>query len=263
MPHQSSSRSSLLYHALLHRILITLLSSTHRTDFRISQLVVLVSALILTRFVTGLLDSHQDKRRKLSMYSIAKTLGLPATYVELRHQATHEELPSLTKLRAASQKALRWIWDYYWVQLPSQQDEEEDPVAFLRKVIEEKNDHARRKMEARLRQWDSTRLLETFAEFDASVGEHELLLGSIRLQEKIMNSSLSSGNSQIGDVQELSTIKTLEDATTEMLQMKQMLTELDDTVSLALDSSMSPEESQIKGWSLWQGPWIPKPIGII
>lgn len=65
-------------------------------------------------FVTGLLDSHQDKQRKMSMYDVAKSVGLPATFVELRHQATHEQLPSLTRLRAAARKALAWIWEYYW-----------------------------------------------------------------------------------------------------------------------------------------------------
>ncbi|KAK4153135.1 Saccharopine dehydrogenase-domain-containing protein [Chaetomidium leptoderma] len=67
-----------------------------------------------SRFVTGLLDSHQDKQRKMSMYDVAKSVGLPATFVELRHQATHEQLPSLTRLRAAAGKALEWIWEYYW-----------------------------------------------------------------------------------------------------------------------------------------------------
>ncbi|KAK3328473.1 Las1-like-domain-containing protein [Cercophora scortea] len=72
-----------------------------------------------SRFVTGLLDSHQDKQRKMSMYGVAKSVGLPATFVELRHQATHEQLPSLTRLRAAAKKALVWIWEYYWRHLPS------------------------------------------------------------------------------------------------------------------------------------------------
>ncbi|KAB5563200.1 Las1-like protein [Coniochaeta sp. 2T2.1] len=67
-----------------------------------------------SRFVTGLMDSHQDKARKMSMYAVAKSVGLPATFVELRHQATHEQLPSLTRLRAAAEKALEWIWEYYW-----------------------------------------------------------------------------------------------------------------------------------------------------
>ncbi|KAF3359317.1 hypothetical protein VdG1_02340 [Verticillium dahliae VDG1] len=70
-------------------------------------------AAAFSRFVTGLLDGHQDKQRKLSMYSVAKTIGLPATFVELRHQATHEQLPSLAKLRAAARRALDWIWERF------------------------------------------------------------------------------------------------------------------------------------------------------
>ncbi|KAL5611604.1 hypothetical protein BROUX41_000812 [Berkeleyomyces rouxiae] len=72
-----------------------------------------------SRFVTGLLDGQQDKLRKMSMFSLAKNIGLPATFVELRHQATHEPLPSLARLRSAARKAMSWIWDYYWVHLPA------------------------------------------------------------------------------------------------------------------------------------------------
>ncbi|KXJ93126.1 Las1-like-domain-containing protein [Microdochium bolleyi] len=75
-------------------------------------------ATAFSRFVTGLLDSQQDKQKKQSMYSLAKTIGLPATFVELRHQATHEQLPSLLKLRSAARKALAWIWEFYWRDLP-------------------------------------------------------------------------------------------------------------------------------------------------
>lgn len=85
-----------------------------------------VSALTCTSqlkpksFVTGLLDSYQDKARKLSMYGVAKTIGLPASFVELRHQGTHEPMPSLTQLRPAARRALVWIWGYYWQNLPEE-----------------------------------------------------------------------------------------------------------------------------------------------
>ncbi|KAF3770785.1 Las1-like protein, partial [Cryphonectria parasitica EP155] len=78
------------------------------------------------RFVTGLLDSHQDKARKLSMYGVAKTLGLPASFVELRHQGTHEPMPSLGQLRPAARRALVWIWEYYWKNLPEGEAEEDE-----------------------------------------------------------------------------------------------------------------------------------------
>lgn len=71
----------------------------------------------ISRFVTGLLDGYQDKARKLSMYGVAKTIGLPAAFVELRHQGTHEPMPSLAQLRPAAARALVWIWEYYWKNL--------------------------------------------------------------------------------------------------------------------------------------------------
>lgn len=51
------------------------------------------------------------------MYSLAKTIGLPATFVELRHESTHEALPSTAKLRKGARKALKWIWENYWQHL--------------------------------------------------------------------------------------------------------------------------------------------------
>jgi len=66
------------------------------------------------RFVTGILDAEQDTKYKLSMYAIAQQIGLPALFVDLRHEATHGEVPSLTNLRAAAQMATQWLWDDYW-----------------------------------------------------------------------------------------------------------------------------------------------------
>ncbi|KAF4961318.1 hypothetical protein FGADI_336 [Fusarium gaditjirri] len=102
-----------------------------------------------SRFVTGLLDGHQDKQRKQSMYSIAKTIGLPATFVELRHQSTHEQLPSLAKLRTAAKKALLWIWDYYWRQLG-----------------EDKSDACRKAVLRYLSEGDESKLAVLFQEFE-------------------------------------------------------------------------------------------------
>jgi ribosomal biogenesis protein LAS1 len=49
------------------------------------------------------------------MFQRAMDLGLPASFVELRHEATHREPPSLVVLRKASQRSLEWLWDNYWV----------------------------------------------------------------------------------------------------------------------------------------------------
>ncbi|KAI5461176.1 Las1-like-domain-containing protein [Mariannaea sp. PMI_226] len=127
-----------------------------------------------SRFVTGLLDGHQDKQRKQSMYSIAKTIGLPATFVELRHQSTHEQLPPLAKLRSAARKALLWIWDYYWKHL---RDDYSDPcrVAVLR-FLREGGEGRDQKIIKDLEQWPIERVLETIADVRRSLPGNSVFL---------------------------------------------------------------------------------------
>lgn len=48
------------------------------------------------------------------MYTKAQEIGLPALFVDLRHEATHGGMPSLTNLRSAAQRAMQWLWDDYW-----------------------------------------------------------------------------------------------------------------------------------------------------
>jgi len=49
------------------------------------------------------------------MHTLARNLNLPASFVETRHAATHENLPSLVVLRTAASRALGWLWSNYWV----------------------------------------------------------------------------------------------------------------------------------------------------
>ncbi len=71
----------------------------------------------LPSFVTGLLDSQQESKYKVSMYAKAQEIGLPALFVDLRHESTHGDIPSLSNLRSAAQRALEWLWDDYWCKL--------------------------------------------------------------------------------------------------------------------------------------------------
>lgn len=48
------------------------------------------------------------------MYAQAHKVGLPALLVDIRHEAAHGDAPNLTNLRAAAERALRWLWDDYW-----------------------------------------------------------------------------------------------------------------------------------------------------
>ncbi|KAL8872831.1 MAG: hypothetical protein Q9174_001609 [Haloplaca sp. 1 TL-2023] len=68
----------------------------------------------ICRFVTGLLDSEQDSYHKQSMYNRARQLNLPASLVELRHEVTHGEIPSLVVLRQSALRSLDWLRHDYW-----------------------------------------------------------------------------------------------------------------------------------------------------
>ncbi|KAI9837227.1 MAG: hypothetical protein M1819_000301 [Sarea resinae] len=69
------------------------------------------------RFVTGLVDSEQNSTRKIPMWENAKKIGLPVSFVDLRHQATHEDLPPLLVLQQAARRSVQWLWDSYWKDL--------------------------------------------------------------------------------------------------------------------------------------------------
>lgn len=71
-------------------------------------------SMAIVRFVNGMLDPYQKSREAISMYTLAKFAGLPSFFVELRHVATHESLPSLELLREGGRRALSWLWDNFW-----------------------------------------------------------------------------------------------------------------------------------------------------
>lgn len=77
-----------------------------------------------TRFVTGFCDIGRAREGTLapsSMLEIARQIDMPAHFVTLRHEATHEELPSLQRLVAATREALEWLWRVYWSRLEEPQ----------------------------------------------------------------------------------------------------------------------------------------------
>ncbi|GIL50713.1 hypothetical protein Vafri_6829 [Volvox africanus] len=68
----------------------------------------------LIRLVNGISDSQQRGRVASSVAVLSDAAGLPRALVDVRHEATHNELPSLPLLRAAASSALLWLRDNYW-----------------------------------------------------------------------------------------------------------------------------------------------------
>ena len=53
-------------------------------------------------------------RGESSMFAYAERIGMPIGFVELRHSATHDEMPELGVLRGKVQDALDWLWERWW-----------------------------------------------------------------------------------------------------------------------------------------------------
>ncbi|KAJ2200313.1 rRNA-processing protein las1 [Coemansia sp. RSA 2522] len=74
----------------------------------------LTLSMALIRFVNSILDLEQRTTVAQSMAVLARRIGMPAWFVELRHACTHEQVPSLRVLRAAHAHALVWLDEHYW-----------------------------------------------------------------------------------------------------------------------------------------------------
>lgn len=58
--------------------------------------------MAMVRFVNSVVDAQQNGMFAQSIASIARRVGLPTWFVDLRHAATHEDLPSLQVLEDAA-----------------------------------------------------------------------------------------------------------------------------------------------------------------
>ncbi|KXN64858.1 hypothetical protein CONCODRAFT_13790 [Conidiobolus coronatus NRRL 28638] len=72
--------------------------------------------------------------------TLAEKMNLPLWWVDLRHQATHDSVPSLPQLKEATYKALDWLKDNYWdVPEPEMISDEEITEAINKYKLTRKN----------------------------------------------------------------------------------------------------------------------------
>ena len=78
------------------------------------------------------------------MYTKAEQIGLPTSFVDLRHEAAHGEMPGLDLLRRAAEKALKWLWEKYWRNLEANNEKKkaagermEEKAAALKRLVGE------------------------------------------------------------------------------------------------------------------------------
>lgn len=188
------------------------------------------------------------------MYSVAKTIGLPATFVELRHQATHEQLPSLAKLRSAARKALAWIWEYYWrhltdVSAAADQEEEAtdagpadgtcgDAVLLLLEGDDGDPASARRSL---LDRWGEDAVLQALQGITDAPPSTTVMLRALRMTREVLQAQNEAAQKD----------ETMPDAgATEV------------TTGEAEGNQAAADDGGT-GWSRCEGVWKPRPIGVV
>lgn len=68
----------------------------------------------VVRCVNGLVDSAQKGTYAMAVSGLAQRIGIPLWIVDLRHESTHNQMPSLPVLRFAAQHLLAWLRSNYW-----------------------------------------------------------------------------------------------------------------------------------------------------
>ena len=120
-------------------------SSTHVSE----NILRLAYAASIVRMVNGAVDPSQKGRYAAPVMTLAKRLGIPIVLVDVRMAASHQEMPKLSLLRHASERALQWLFERYWQAQRLQIDElkkgarhaavELVRAEFLRRAKAEKN----------------------------------------------------------------------------------------------------------------------------
>ncbi|MBA0850526.1 hypothetical protein Goshw_000785, partial [Gossypium schwendimanii] len=78
------------------------------------------------------------KRTGISIADAADAIGIPRRLIDVRHEGSHRDLPSLTIARDSSVVALNWLKSYYWEPQKKQIPFQRDGVVNIRREIKSK-----------------------------------------------------------------------------------------------------------------------------
>lgn len=236
------------------------------------------------------------------MFSLARSVGLPASFVELRHQATHEHLPSLPRLRAAAHAARDWVWHFYWLNLPppssslspcsaaedTSRPADSDPC---RKAVRgalshsaastegQNRDNIRRSSPAVLaaqERWGNAKVLLALADLGDEAARMSrnrtcpdgvaILSNSLRLAMQVTvdaSSSTSSESARHSKTRDLETvIQELRLSREELRSLRDH--DIDEEMTDAPVESTENSADAACGWEVVpEAEWMPKPIGVV
>ncbi|XP_016510528.1 uncharacterized protein LOC107827832 isoform X1 [Nicotiana tabacum] len=96
------------------------------------EMLSMLYCMAIMRLVNGVVEKTR-KKTEISIGEAANDIGIPRMLIDVRHEGSHRDLPSLQLVHLASTKALDWLKSYYWE--PQSKAIRRDPTANLRKEI--------------------------------------------------------------------------------------------------------------------------------
>lgn len=107
-------------------------------DSQSEEMLAMLYCMAIIRLVNCVVEKTR-KRKEVSVAEAADEIGMPRMLIDIRHEGSHRDLPSLHLVRrCASIEALNWLKSYYWepqkMAIPCKSDE----TARIKKEIKSK-----------------------------------------------------------------------------------------------------------------------------
>uniref|UniRef100_A0A5B7AB89 Putative pre-rRNA-processing protein las1 n=1 Tax=Davidia involucrata TaxID=16924 RepID=A0A5B7AB89_DAVIN len=77
------------------------------------EMLAMLYCMAIMRLVNGVVEKTR-KRTQVSIAEAADAINIPRMLIDIRHEGSHRDLPSLRLVRLASTKAVDWLKSYYW-----------------------------------------------------------------------------------------------------------------------------------------------------
>lgn len=107
------------------------------SDVLEEDMLTMLYCMAIMRLVNGIVEKTR-KKHEVSIAEAADVIGIPRMLIDIRHECSHRDLPSLRLVRLASTKALDWLKAYYWEPQKMTISHPSDRNATFRKEIKSK-----------------------------------------------------------------------------------------------------------------------------
>ena len=166
----------------------------------------MVYAMGIVRMVNGAVDPSQKGKFAAPVMTLARKIGIPTALVDIRMEASHQELPSLSLLRHGTERALQWLFERYWAAQRFQLDElrrgARASVAALVDAESKRRRKARRAVEkaaANRGRDDAKRRKKRAAEKAGKAGKAKRRRGGDVTEDDSVNDDSSSDDESVDD----------------------------------------------------------------